>query len=102
MEKICVLDDEKICDDCGDCMKCDLDPTKVCDNCMQCVKKSDADYLAIEIDEVINAASPDEAPEFPIKSDKADSAKERAADSGTLKASALKGARPKKPRKSPS
>ena len=34
--------------------KCaDLEPNKVCDNCMRCLKFSDADYLAIEIDEII-------------------------------------------------
>ena len=89
MAKICVLDDEKVCDDCGECMKCDLDPNKVCDNCMRCVKKSNADYLAIEIDEVINATSPDAADPEP--------AEVRAADSNTPEAPAADG----KPRKSP-
>ena len=51
MEKRCVLDDLKICDDCGECQKCDLDPNKICDNCMKCVN-SGADYTAIEIDEI--------------------------------------------------
>lgn len=52
MEKLCLLNEEKLCDDCGECERCDLDPEKMCDNCMRCVKRSDADYLAIEIDEV--------------------------------------------------
>lgn len=52
--KICVLDDAKICDECGDCNRCDLDPNKICDNCMKCVK-SDAEYNAVEIDEIIEA-----------------------------------------------
>jgi hypothetical protein len=60
MEKRCFLDEEKLCVDCGQCMMCDLDPEKLCDNCMRCVKKSDADYLAIEIDEVIDGTSPDD------------------------------------------
>ena len=51
MEKRCVLDDYKICDECGECQKCDLDPNKICDNCMKCVN-SGADYSAIEIDEI--------------------------------------------------
>lgn len=55
MQRLCVLDDEKNCTECGDCARCDLDENKLCDNCMRCVKKSDADYLAIEIDEVIEA-----------------------------------------------
>ena len=53
-QKICVLDDAKICDDCGDCGRCDLNPDKICDNCMKCVK-SDAEYNAVEIDEIIEA-----------------------------------------------
>ena len=50
--RICILDEEKRCDGCGECDRCDLDRDKVCDNCMRCVK-TDADYLAIEIDEII-------------------------------------------------
>lgn len=50
--RICLLDDEKICDECGECTRCDLDPAKLCDNCMKCLQ-SGADYLAIEIDEII-------------------------------------------------
>lgn len=51
MEKRCVLDESKICDECGECQRCDLDPSKICDNCMKCVQ-SGADYNAIEIDEI--------------------------------------------------
>jgi len=62
MEKFCVLDESKICNDCGECQKCDLDPNKICDNCMKCVH-SGADYSAIEIDEIYapkeDAALPD-------------------------------------------
>lgn len=53
LEKQCVLNDHKICDECGECQKCDLDPDKICDNCMKCVN-SGADYSAIEIDEIID------------------------------------------------
>ena len=56
IDKLCLLDDQKICDDCGECQRCDLDPNKICDNCMKCVN-SGADYRAIEIDEII--APPD-------------------------------------------
>lgn len=52
-ERICVLDDNKICDDCGQCNLCDLDPTKICDNCMKCIRTG-AEYNAIEIDEIID------------------------------------------------
>lgn len=51
MEKKCVLDESKLCNDCGECQRCDLDPNKICDNCMKCIH-SGADYSAIEIDEV--------------------------------------------------
>ena len=50
--KYCVLDENKICDDCGECNVCDLDPNKICDNCMKCLRTG-ADYNAIEIDEII-------------------------------------------------
>lgn len=53
-EKRCLLDDEKICDECGECTRCDLDPNKLCDNCMKCVK-SGADYNAIDIDEIFES-----------------------------------------------
>lgn len=49
--KICLLDEKKTCDDCGECVRCDLDPNKLCDNCMKCIQ-SDAEYNAIEIDEI--------------------------------------------------
>ena len=51
MGQVCVLDENKLCDDCGECNVCDLDPNKICDNCMQCLKTG-ADYAAIEIDEI--------------------------------------------------
>ena len=52
--KFCVLVDGKICDDCGECQRCDLDPNKICDNCMKCVNTG-ADYTAIEIDEILES-----------------------------------------------
>ena len=50
--RMCVLDEKKVCDECGECDRCDLDPNKICDNCMKCVK-TDADYAEIEIEKVI-------------------------------------------------
>lgn len=52
MRRLCVLDETMVCNECGECSRCDLDPDKICDNCMRCIK-SDADYLAVEIDEII-------------------------------------------------
>ena len=58
MAKVCVLDENKLCNDCGECNVCDLDPNKICDNCMKCLKTG-ADYAAIEIDEIIDDGSVD-------------------------------------------
>ena len=52
MNEKCILDENKICDDCGECDKCDLDANKVCDNCGKCIGM-DADSRAIEIEDVI-------------------------------------------------
>lgn len=52
--KKCDLYDRE-CMACGECGVCDLNPEKTCDNCMKCVAKSDADYLAIEIDRIEGA-----------------------------------------------
>lgn len=67
MEKRCILDEERTCVECGECLRCDLDPNKYCDNCMRCVKKSNADYLAIEIDEVINGTFPNGETDIPVQ-----------------------------------
>lgn len=48
----CILDENKICNDCGECDKCDLTPGKICDNCGKCIGL-DADSRAIEIEDVI-------------------------------------------------
>ena len=32
---------------------CDLDPNKLCDNCMKCLGTTGADYLAVEIDDIL-------------------------------------------------
>lgn len=53
MAEYCVLDENKICDNCGECNICDLDPNKICDNCMKCLNTG-ADYKAVEIDEIID------------------------------------------------
>ena len=53
MPKYCVLEEGKLCDDCGECSVCDLDPNKICDNCMKCLQTG-ADYNAIEVDEIID------------------------------------------------
>lgn len=61
----CILDESKICDDCGECDKCDLDPNKICDNCGKCLKEFNTDekgYVKIGIDKVVS--SPDSLDDF--------------------------------------
>ncbi len=48
----CILDETKMCTDCGECDKCDVNPEKRCDNCGKCIGL-DADSRAIEIEDVI-------------------------------------------------
>ena len=96
MEKHCILDEERRCVDCGDCLTCDLDPEKLCDNCMRCVQKSNADYLAIEIDEVISSTSPDADQGFASK--KAEAAGGKTSE----RKPSVRGVRPKTTRKRPS
>lgn len=52
MSKVCILDENKLCTDCGECDRCDLDSNKICNSCGKCVGL-DADSRAIEIEDVI-------------------------------------------------
>lgn len=47
MMKKCELDEQKECNNCGQCEYCDLDPHKICDNCCKCL--GDADSRVIKI-----------------------------------------------------
>ena len=48
---MCVLDENKICNDCGECDRCDLDPSKIFDNCGKCIETTD-EFIKIKIDEI--------------------------------------------------
>ena len=50
--KKCILYDNKMCDNCGECNMCDLDPKKVCDSCGVCLDMDD-DYNTMDIDLVM-------------------------------------------------
>ncbi len=50
--KLCMLEEDKICDNCLECNTCDVDPHKICDNCAKCID-SDADFKSIEIDDIV-------------------------------------------------
>ena len=52
MDRMCVLDETKVCDDCGECSRCDLDPNKLCDNCFKCLEITEA-YREIPIGRVL-------------------------------------------------
>ena len=48
--KNCILYEGKICNDCGECMRCDLDPNKICDNCGKCLARPDDDeFLSVVV-----------------------------------------------------
>lgn len=50
--KFCMLEDQKVCDNCLECNVCDINPKKICDNCAKCID-SEVDYKIIEIDEIL-------------------------------------------------
>ncbi len=49
----CVLNPTKLCDNCGECDRCDYDKNKICDNCGKCLGL-DAESRAILITDVEN------------------------------------------------
>ncbi|NEZ46167.1 hypothetical protein FDF74_02945 [Clostridium niameyense] len=51
--KKCILNSNKICDNCGECTICDLDRNKKCNNCGKCLEKEGYDTKAIKINEII-------------------------------------------------
>lgn len=52
MSKKCVFNQNKICDNCGECNVCEFDAKKICDNCGKCLEIEGYDLRAIKIDEV--------------------------------------------------
>ncbi|MCR3761275.1 hypothetical protein [Clostridium felsineum] len=58
MDKICILDENKPCTNCGECDKCDLDPNKVCNNCGKCLNPDNVNTRSILIDNVIDDETP--------------------------------------------
>ena len=52
---MCVLDETKYCNDCGDCDRCDIDPTKICDNCGKCLDEYNTNskgFIEVPIDKI--------------------------------------------------
>ncbi|MCD3244609.1 hypothetical protein G8S21_01440 [Clostridium botulinum C] len=52
MAKLCILEVNKECNDCGECNKCDLNPNKKCNNCGKCLEKEGYDTKAINIEQI--------------------------------------------------
>lgn len=50
--KRCVLDDTKLCTDCGDCDRCDLDPNKLCDNCCKCLE-TEQPFASVPVADIV-------------------------------------------------
>lgn len=53
IDKKCIFEDKKNCDNCGDCEVCDLDSKKICDNCGRCLGETDFETRALKVDEII-------------------------------------------------
>jgi hypothetical protein len=53
--KICSIDETKLCNDCGECTRCLLDPKKECDNCGDCIKVDRLGDRKITIDNIEDA-----------------------------------------------
>ena len=53
MEKHCVFDKNKVCNDCGECYICDLNANKRCNNCGKCLELEGYDVKAIQIDDLL-------------------------------------------------
>lgn len=62
-KKACILYDNKICDNCGECNMCDLDPKKVCDSCGACLDMDD-EYNTMDIDLVMEESDDPEMLSF--------------------------------------
>ena len=57
MTKKCVLYDDKFCNGCGECDRCDLDPSKICDNCGKCLGTDDvSEFRSVSIKHDIDAS----------------------------------------------
>lgn len=62
-QKKCILYDNKLCDNCGECNMCDLDPKKVCDSCGACLDMDD-DYNTLDVDLVMEEGDDPETLSF--------------------------------------
>jgi len=54
MNKVCIFDTKKSCNDCGECLICDLNRNKKCNNCGDCLEIEGLDMKEVQIDEIID------------------------------------------------
>lgn len=43
--KMCMLEENKVCDNCCECFICSLDPSKTCDNCGKCLELPEHEFI---------------------------------------------------------
>ncbi|KAJ52525.1 hypothetical protein BD780_001842 [Clostridium tetanomorphum] len=69
--KYCILNNNKSCNDCGECDICDLDKNKKCTNCGNCLNGS-FDMRGVKIDEILEEEDNDVTnyEEIPISKDR--------------------------------
>lgn len=68
--KMCVLEENRPCVNCGACDVCDLDPTKICDNCGKCLdtlSTNEKGFVEIPVDKIIMGESEDDELESLLK-----------------------------------
>ncbi len=53
-KKMCMIEDNKQCDNCCECNTCDLDPLKICDNCAKCLGLNE-EYRSYTLKELVKA-----------------------------------------------
>ncbi len=51
ISKKCILDEDRVCDNCCECFVCDIDPGKACDNCAKCLEL--ADFNSIDLADIL-------------------------------------------------
>lgn len=58
--KYCIFNENKVCNDCGDCDVCEFNKDKICNNCGKCLEVEGYDVKAIKIDEVFEKGNDEE------------------------------------------
>ena len=51
ISKMCMLEENKVCDNCCECYICSINSSKLCDNCGKCLESTD--YSIVLTDDVL-------------------------------------------------